>query len=57
MISDNTEYEINTQIYPVRYKRESVFSADNDSYLQQRAAAILSKCSKMRPYVLLMWKS
>jgi hypothetical protein len=29
--------------YPVRYKRESFFSADNDSYLQQKAAAILNK--------------
>ena len=35
--------------YSVRYKRESFFSADNDSYLQQRAAAILKKCPKMRP--------
>jgi hypothetical protein len=36
MISDNIEYEINTQPlphYPVGYTRESVFSADNDSYL------------------------
>ena len=32
MISDNIEYEINTQHHPVRYKRESFFSADNDSY-------------------------
>ena len=33
MINDNIEYEINTNHYPVRYKRESFVSVDNDSYL------------------------
>jgi hypothetical protein len=33
MVSDNIEYEINTQSPPIRFKSENFFSADNDSYL------------------------
>jgi hypothetical protein len=55
MISDNIEYEINTQPLP---SKESFFSADNDSL---KGGSHLKKVSEMRPgctpYVLLTAKS
>jgi hypothetical protein len=37
---DSSEFGLTRNHYPVKYKRESFFPADNDSYLQQRAAVI-----------------